>query len=112
MGLLAVLALWIAGSAQQTSSTAAQTNQQKARAVLDRAIQALGGQSYLTLQDAETEGRTGRFYRGVSEGGTVFHRYWQWPDKERVELTPARDVVELTLGNEMYEITFRGARTI
>ena len=90
----------------------AQANQQKARAVLNQVIQALGGQAYLNLQNGEFEGRVGSFYHDRSEGSTVYHRFWQWPDKERVELTKQRDIVQLTIGNEMYEITFRGTRIL
>jgi len=66
----------------------------------------------LNLQDSESEGRYGVFYHERSEGSDVFHRYWQWPDKERMELTKQRDIVQLTTGDQMYEITFRGSRLI
>jgi hypothetical protein len=116
ISFFALCLLCIGLSAQQTPSTSpdasAQSNQQKARATLDRMIQALGGQAYLNLQDAESEGRSGRFYHERSEGSTEFHRFWQWPDKERVELTKQRDVVQLTVGDEIYEITFRGSRLV
>lgn len=114
--LLAICWLCINLAAQQTPSTprdnSAQTNQQKARAVVDRMIQTLGGQAFMNLEDAESEGRSGAFYRERSEGSTLYHRFWQWPDKERVELTKQRDVVQLTVGDQMYEITFRGSRLI
>jgi hypothetical protein len=118
LGLLLACLFAAVGAAQQTASVQpsgsgeAQANQQKARAVLDRMIQALGGQAYMSLQDYQMEGRSGRFYHGSSGGSTVFYRFWQWPDKERVELTKQRDVVELTLGDQMYEVTFRGSRPI
>src|SRR5215471_20079797 len=90
----------------------AQANQQKARALLNQMIQTLGGQAYLNLQNGEFEGRVGRFYHERSEGSTVYYRFWQWPDKERVELTNKRDIVQLTVGEEVYEITFRGTRIL
>jgi hypothetical protein len=86
----------------------AQTNQQKARAILDKMIEALGGAAYMNLHDAYTEGRYGRFHNEVMVGGTVFFRYWQWPDKERIELTKQRDVVDLYIGGRVTEVTFRG----
>jgi hypothetical protein len=114
--LVAVWFLCAGLAGQQTPSNStgdtAQANQQKARSILDRTIQTLGGQAYLNVQDAESEGRYGRFYHERSEGSTEFHRFWQWPDKERVEYTKQRDVVTLTVGDEMYEITFRGSRLI
>lgn len=111
----AVFLLCVFAVAQQppsSSSQSGQSNQQKARAFIDRMIQALGGPAYMNLQDAESEGRTGVFYHERSEGSTVFHRFWQWPDKERLELSKQRDVVELTVGDERYEITFRGSRIV
>jgi hypothetical protein len=114
--ILAVCCLCISLAAQQPPShpadNSAQANQQKARAILDRMIQALGGQAYLTLQDSETTGRSGRFYHERSEASTEYRRFWQWPDKERVELTKQHDVIQLTVGDQMYEITFRGSRLI
>lgn len=117
MRILAIVCLALVSTLGQPapapqSANEAQSNQQKARAVLDQMIATLGGQAYLNLQDAEFEGRSGRFYHERSEGSTVFHRFWQWPDKDRVELTKQRDVIELTLGDDMYEITFRGTRII
>src|SRR5215472_1234333 len=112
----AVFMLCVLAAAQQPPSTSsrqsAQTNQQKARAFLDQMIQALGGPAYMNLQDGEFEGRSGRFYHEKSEGSTVFHRFWQWPDKDRIEFTKQRDIVQLILGDEIYEITFRGTRII
>jgi hypothetical protein len=112
--ILALCCLCMSISAQQTPApdATAQANQQKARAVLDRMIQALGGPAYMNLQNAESTGRSGAFYHGRSEASTEYRRFWQWPDKERVELTKQRDVVELTIGDQMYEITFRGSRVI
>jgi hypothetical protein len=90
----------------------AQSNQQQARAVLNRMIEALGGKNYLTLQDSFTQGRYGRFHNEVMVGGTVFFRYWRWPDQERYELTKARDIVDLYLGDKMYEVTYKGGQLL
>lgn len=111
--LLACLSLpSVAG--EQTSPSQegpeAQTNQQKARKVLDRMIAALGGQAYLTLQNSYSEGRYGRFGHNEAQiGGTVFFRFWQWPDKDRWELTPQRDIVQLYLDDKAIEVTYKGA---
>jgi hypothetical protein len=88
----------------------AQSNQQKARATLDRMIAAMGGQAYLTVQDSYSEGRYGRFgHNGEIAADTVFVRYWEWPDKDRWELTPQRDIVQLYVGDQAYEITYKGS---
>lgn len=90
----------------------AQSNEQKARTALNQLIQALGGQAYLTLHDSYSEGRYGRFHNEAMVGGAVFFRYWQWPDKDRFELTKERDIVDLYIGDKVSEVTFRGAHEL
>jgi hypothetical protein len=88
-----------------------QENGRKARTLLDQAIQALGGQAYLNVQDVSQEGRAYSFHRGVPNSlGTLFWRFRKFPDKDRLELTKKRDVVQLYVGDKGYEITYRGAR--
>ena len=94
------------------SDQSSQSNQQKARTLINQMIQKLGGSAYLNIQDGESEGRYGVFYHERSEGSDVFHRFWQWPDKDRMEFTKKRDIVRLTVGDQMYELTYRGARSI
>ena len=115
MKALALLFLCVTAlPAQQAASpnSLEQSNQQKARALINQMINTLGGQAYLTVEDSQSEGRTGRFYHGSSEGGTVFHRFWQWSDKERFEFTKQRDIVSIYVGNKAYETTFRGTQTL
>ena len=117
MRSLFLLFFWTALAAQQPSpappqTDIAQSNQQKARAVLDQAIQALGGQAYLNMHDSYTEGRLGAYYHGQAEGQEVFFRFYEFPDKERVELTSNRDIAEIYVGDRAYEVTFRGTRNL
>lgn len=82
---------------------------QKAKQVLDDMIRALGGEAYLNLHTMTVEGRTYSFWKGQPSGmGLLFWRFWEWPDKDRVELTKQRDVVELFIGDKGYEITYKG----
>jgi hypothetical protein len=100
---------------QQDTSTKpadAPTNQQKARALVDQMIQALGGQAYLTAQDYYAEGRSGSFHNESLVGTTLFYRFWKWPDKDRIELTKQRDIVQLYVGDDAYEITYKGIRPL
>lgn len=84
----------------------------KAKQVLDDMIKALGGESYLNIRDMTVEGRSYAFWQGRPSGlGVLFWRFWQWPDKDRVELTKQRDVVELNIGDQGYEITYKGTGT-
>jgi hypothetical protein len=90
-----------------------QENARKAKAILDQAIQALGGQTYLTLRDREQQGRGYAFHHGrPSGGGSVFWSFAEFPDKERVEITKERDIAELYVGNKAWELTYKGARPI
>lgn len=119
MRIFAVIFLLVAGVAGQKTlpqspnvGQEAQSNEQKARAVLKQMVDALGGEAYLNLQDSYSEGRYGRFHNEVLVGGAVFYRYWQWPDKERFEVTKERDIASLFLGDKAYEITYRGAKEL
>lgn len=105
------------GSPQAASPAPAlsvdQENTRKAKAIIEEGIQALGGQTYLTIRDREQQGRGYSFHHGRPNGsGGMFWSFTQFPDKERVEITKERDIAELYVGNKGYEITYKGARPI
>jgi hypothetical protein len=84
-------------------------NARKARSLLDECIQAMGGQAWLNLQDMEQQGRSYAYSHGQPNSlGTLFWRSWKYPDKERVELTKQRDVVFINVGENGYEVTYKG----
>jgi len=88
-------------------------NTKKARAALDAMIQALGGDRWLNIQNTYLEGRTSGFYQGKPTG--AIGDFFSWhvpPDKDRIELTKKRDVVDIFTGNEGWEITYRGKRPL
>ena len=88
-------------------------NAQKARALVQQMVQAIGGEAYLNLKDVEQEGRTSGFYHGNPSGSTApFWRFIKFPDKERVELTKHRDWILLYTGDQAYEITYRGTKPL
>src|SRR5512135_1087670 len=107
--LLAVSALGESAPASSPTAPQEDPGTKKARALIQQAIEALGGQAYLNVQDMEQEGRAYRFYHGEAEGaGTLFWRFWKWPDKDRVEVTKQRDIVYINNGDQGYEITYKG----
>lgn len=118
MRIVALLCLCLAGVVGGQDSSAPNaparqpSNQEKARAVVDQMIQALGGQAYLNVQDYYSEGRTGSFKNESLEGGSLFYRYWKWPNKDRTELTKQRDIVRLYLDDKAYEITYKGIQLL
>ena len=109
--LLAALAVAQTDSAPPSQSIPVdQENARRARAVLDRTIQALGGQAYLNIQDITQAGRTYSFYHGRPNSlGILFWRFYRFPDRDRIELTKQRDVIYVYQGDKGYEITFKGA---
>lgn len=90
-----------------------QANAQKARQIIDQAIQALGGQAYLNVTDMKLEGRGYSFHHGEPNSlGTVFWRFKKFPDKERVEFTKKRDIIQIYTGDKGFEITYKGVRPL
>ena len=87
-------------------------NQEKARAIIDQMVQALGGQAYLNVQDYYAEGRLGSFHNESLEGWSLYYRFWKWPERERTELTKQRDIVRLYLEDRAYEITYKGIQPL
>jgi hypothetical protein len=84
-------------------------NARQAHALLDQAIQALGGQAYLNVHDMEQQGRTYSFHHGsATTGGVVFWRFVEYPDRERIEVTPQRDIAVVYVSQKGYEITYKG----
>jgi len=115
--LFILLAVWVFGRgaaptgarAQSQGVPAAQENSTKAKTLLDQAIQALGGQAYLDIQDVSQQGRTYSFHHGeTTSTGVLFWRFLKYPDKERIEVTKQRDVAYVYTGDKGYEVTYKG----
>jgi hypothetical protein len=87
-------------------------NSNKAKAIIDQGIAALGGQAYLTIRDREQQGRSYSFHHGQSSGGSPFWSFSEFPDKERLEFTKERDIALVYVGNKGYEITFKGPHPV
>jgi len=88
-----------------------QDNVRKARTLLDQAIQAMGGQAWLNIEEMTQEGRTYSFHLGRPNSiGVLYFRFYRFPDKDRIELTKKRDVAYVYNGDKGYEITYKGTR--
>jgi len=75
-------------------------------------VQALGGQEFLNVQDFYAEGRSGSFHNESLTSWGLFYRFWKSPDKDRWELTKERDIVELYVGDNAYELTYKGIQML
>jgi len=115
------------GAAPGTPSPASQTpaasaipmdkealeNSNRARQLIEDGIKALGGQGYLTIRDREQQGRSYGFHAGrPSGGGALFWSFSEFPDRERIELTKERDIAEIFVGDNGYEVTFKGPHPV
>jgi hypothetical protein len=103
-------------------------NARQARAVLDRTIQALGGQPYLTYENRVEEGRYYPLYHGRTESTGIPYRYYvEYPDRDRFEVLRLKDIhiipgqidiggvksneIDIVLihnGDKGYEVTYKG----
>ena len=107
--LFSAVAVAQAGGPASTAIPVDQENARKARHLLEQAIEALGGNAYLNIQDVSQEGRTYSFHGGQPNSvGVQFWRFYRYPDKDRIELTKKRDVIYVYAGDKGYEITYKG----
>ena len=121
MNRVFVLALAVAGLAP----LGAEPTQDRAKQVIDQAVQALGGQAFLHMRDRVESGRAYSFYREELSGlslATIYTRYLTRPEppvpdtlqvREREAFGKNQD--SAVLFNEKgdgYEITWRGARPL
>jgi hypothetical protein len=102
-------------------------NARQARAVLDKTIEALGGQPYLTYENRCEVGRYYPLYHGRTESTGIPYRYYvEYPEKDRFEVIHTKDVfllfgqignvkvmdksdiVLIHNGDKGYEVTYKG----
>ncbi len=67
----------------------------------------------MNAQDMTQEGRSYSFHHGEPNSlGTLFWRFRKFPDKDRIEVTKKRDVIEIYSGDKGYEVTYKGVRNL
>jgi hypothetical protein len=137
MNRFLLILLLCALSAAQTAPTPATSapainlndsdNARQARAVLDKTIEALGGQPYLTYENRCEVGRYYPLYHGRTESTGIPYRYYvEYPEKDRFEVIHTKDVfllfgqignvkvmdksdiVLIHNGDKGYEVTYKG----
>lgn len=89
LNLLALCCLAVAVSAQTANTTTIQlapgTADEKSQQIMNRAIEVLGGTSYLNVRSVVGKGLFTSFQDGVSQIPVRFLDYIVYPDKERTE---------------------------
>jgi len=97
----------------QAGDEAATKNEAQAKAALDAMVKALGGQAWLNLQNMERDGHIAAFFQGNPDLGTTeTFEFHQWPDHDRIDVTKHRDVVEFFMGQQGWEVTYRGKKAL
>ncbi|MGD0428342.1 MAG: hypothetical protein ABSC10_16655 [Candidatus Acidiferrales bacterium] len=77
----------------------------KAKAILQQAIEALGGPVYLNVHDVTCEGRLSQFgHSGELNGFEHFVDYAQPPFKDRTENLPKRNIISVFNGDKGWEL--------
>ncbi|MGQ0760919.1 MAG: hypothetical protein ACT4OT_02700 [Acidobacteriota bacterium] len=85
IALLAILVSVISGLAQ--SDAVAKTRDEKAEQIVQKAIQAVGGDAYLNVRTVIGRGFYTEYHDGVSGVPLRFVDYIAYPDRERTEFT-------------------------
>jgi hypothetical protein len=114
IGIVALAALTLVApriTRTQTVDDDAAKNAQKARAALNAMVQALGGQAWLDMKNQMQQGHVAAFFHSQPDLGTTdLWQFHAWPDRDRVEVTKHRDVVEFYVGRDGWEVTYRGKK--
>ena len=74
---------------------------EKAKALIQKTIQTLGGQAYLGVRDSTCSGRFAVFDRHGELGGyNRFIRFTKYPDKDRTEYYKKRNIINVFNGDQ------------
>src|SRR5208283_1668683 len=76
----------------------------RARQMLDRAIQMLGGQAFLTAKSLTTKGRAFFFQDGATAGMEPYESYVLYPDKRRFSYGKTKPVILINNGDKGWEL--------
>jgi hypothetical protein len=91
--------------AQDDSVLLPEQSAAKAKAILQQAIDALGGPTYLNVHDVTCEGRLSQFgHSGELNGFGHFADYAQPPLKDRTENLPKRNIISVFNGDKGWEL--------
>lgn len=101
--------------------SAAETAEQRGKRVINEALQALGGDKFLSVQDRVEDGRAYSFYRDRLTGlarAKIYTRYLNGApedgvaQRERQAFGKDEDYLILFTENKGYQITYRGAKPL
>ncbi|HEY0565031.1 MAG TPA: hypothetical protein VGC88_05575 [Terriglobales bacterium] len=105
----------VSASAHQYTITPAgqeDPGSKRAREVIDRTIQALGGDAFMHPQGLFYEGRASGFNKHGELNGMQDVRVWKFGDKQRVERVKVPGWVTIFSGDKGWDVTFHGTDPI
>jgi hypothetical protein len=117
--LLLSAAAWSQAAAPKPAASLNDSdNARKARTLLDQAVQAMGGQAYLSCENRSERGRFYPLNHGrTNTVGIPYARFFKYPDKDRfealhthgtVKITERSDFILIHNGDKGYEVSFKG----
>jgi outer membrane lipoprotein-sorting protein len=110
---VALLAAHPAARAQGVNNMMPAESAAKARAILDQAIEALGGPMYLRLTDSDCTAKYAGFERSGEIGGLGdVHVMRQLPDKNRTEYDRRGDIVTVYAGDKGWTLDRSGVEEL
>jgi len=96
-------------AAQNPDTLLPEQSEAKAKEILQSLITALGGASYLNVQESDCEGQLSRFgHSGEMTGFTKFKAYWHFPDKSRTDYTKKGVIINLYNGDRGWTLDRSG----
>ena len=85
----------------------------KAKAILQQAVEGLGGAAYLNVHNSDCTGRFAQFQHSGEVGGYIEVReYREMPDKNRVEYDPKATIIDLYAGDKGWTLDRSGVDEI
>ena len=110
---LAILLFLASGRAQNADQLMPDASAAKAKAILQQAIDALGGAAYLNVHNSDCAGRFAQFQHSGEIGGYIQVReYREMPDKIRVEYDPKAVIINLYAGDKGWTLDRGGVSDI
>jgi hypothetical protein len=106
---LVLLAATVLAPAQTTTVLTPQKSAQRARQLIQEAIQALGGQGYLNVRDQTCVAQVSFFgHSGALDNYEKIYDYSIEPDKERIEYSSKRNIIDVFNGKHGWTLDHGG----
>jgi len=102
-----------AGRAQNADELMPAASAAKAKAILQQAIDGLGGAAYLNVHNSDCTGRLAQFQHSGEIGGYIAGReYREMPDKFRMEYDPKAIIVNIYAGDKGWSLDRSGVSEV